>query len=1013
MRFPSCLIFISCFCIACAAYAANQQPFEPHIVEPAKQTWLWREVEELQDQGFYAMAKGPRGHVYFATEQGLFEYDGYHFIKLIGTEGLRTKYVMALFVSSQRNIYVHTEDGLYALNEDHWQLIFESKSSYLSSRSFDEDSKGNIWVRVSEGIVKINGFNAEMSMDFARLPLGIAVGENDTLWVTFFDETMVYECTTVEREMRLRERCKRHKPQVTAPEVYRRYMPYVDSKGNIWVIDRHPHSGVLQYDSRQKKWLHHEINFAHSSIIETYDGVIFLASDRLLHRFANGVWDEIKIADIQIDLTNISLIETKDGRLWVGGFLSKVFNIDRSFQHYKEFSSLLYQGEGQNKDHWFLGSDKEVVRYDATVDAWELLEDSENIIRTPVSLIVTERNEIVIAGSDNADMAVSVYKNGKWRKHIFKNVSYTSHYRALKQLHDGSIIVGASKIRRRRSEGHVGGMIQFRIGAKGEIANVKHLHRKNSGVSSGVSDIVQTHNSNIYFSQRWPYSFVDGKAKRLELPETFKTRSPSVMTWDGNNTLWFASFGYGLHSYSEGEWKFYPMKEYINTNSVAQVLPTPDGKVYVSTFSGVSYYDGETWIKQFLPDVFNMKRRGGTIKRDSENALWFTYSMSYWYDRINYAENKNYLGFPSNRSVRVVPDAMPPKIAITQYQDELAYDGRQFIAWKGFDKWNMTPEGDLLYSYKLNDEIWSDFVHRENITLDMLNDGIHTFEVRVKDSSGNIGADAAKISFRVLRPIWKQTWFIFLLSSLITAIVGLIIFMMREREKYLKTLEKVRLEALQDELGETRKSLSLLGLMNQYHHDIKAPLSIIDGVISTDIYDAQKQRDIVLEQVERGERLITTMASILRGKREREFKPVNIESIVKDSLFVFEKRFNKINYDLSHVPEIIGDPVDLKILFVNIIKNSSEAGDIRRELELNVKIWCDKNWVYVAIGDTGIGIDKDLLDNIWQIESSTKQKGNGIGLQAVSRIVAEHSGDVDVQSEMGVGTTFTFRFPFS
>eukprot|EP01025_Chloroclados_australasicus_P042430 TRINITY_DN4512_c1_g2_i1.p2 TRINITY_DN4512_c1_g2~~TRINITY_DN4512_c1_g2_i1.p2 ORF type:complete len:140 (+),score=10.41 TRINITY_DN4512_c1_g2_i1:3-422(+) len=86
-----------------------------------------------------------------------------------------------------------------------------------------------------------------------------------------------------------------------------------------------------------------------------------------------------------------------------------------------------------------------------------------------------------------------------------------------------------------------------------------------------------------------------------------------------------------------------------------------------------------------------------------------------------------------------------------------------------------------------------------------------------------------------------------------------------------QVLNRIRkLDEMQNQLGQAKKTLSMLGVMNHYHHDIKAPLSIIDGVLSNDIYDKEKQKDIVLQQVERGSRLIATMAGILNKRKEKK-----------------------------------------------------------------------------------------------------------------------------------------------
>lgn len=223
----------------------------------------------------------------------------------------------------------------------------------------------------------------------------------------------------------------------------------------------------------------------------------------------------------------------------------------------------------------------------------------------------------------------------------------------------------------------------------------------------------------------------------------------------------------------------------------------------------------------------------------------------------------------------------------------------------------------------------------------------------------------------------------------------------------------IRLEQMQNQLGEARKTLSMLGMMSHYHHDIKAPFAIIDGVLSNDFYDRDKQKLIVLEQVERGSRLIATMASILGGNRKRRVQPCAVEALLKDCLFVFETAIDHVEYDIPAVPHIMGDAEDLKILFINIIKNASEARRGREDLSLKVKAWVDANAVYFSIKDDGMGMSEQQLADLWGNSYSDKALGSGIGLQAIKRIADEHSAKIDVNSEVGKGTEFIISFPAS
>lgn len=220
----------------------------------------------------------------------------------------------------------------------------------------------------------------------------------------------------------------------------------------------------------------------------------------------------------------------------------------------------------------------------------------------------------------------------------------------------------------------------------------------------------------------------------------------------------------------------------------------------------------------------------------------------------------------------------------------------------------------------------------------------------------------------------------------------------------------IRLNHMQEQLGEAKKTLSMLSLMNHYHHDIKVPFAIIDGVLSNDIYDRNKQRDIVLEQVERGSRLIATMAGILGGKHKRRIQPCALETLVQDCLYLFEKSFDKVDLELNGIPKVKGDAEDLKILFINLIKNAAEARDAKPSLELHIKSWMNNGNAYFSIRDNGIGMNAEQLANLWEPGFSAKKFGNGIGMQAIKRIVDEHNARIEVKSEPGKGTEFTLCF---
>lgn len=227
-----------------------------------------------------------------------------------------------------------------------------------------------------------------------------------------------------------------------------------------------------------------------------------------------------------------------------------------------------------------------------------------------------------------------------------------------------------------------------------------------------------------------------------------------------------------------------------------------------------------------------------------------------------------------------------------------------------------------------------------------------------------------------------------------------------------QTLQRINmLEKLHQEMAEAKKKLSLLNVMNLYHHDIKAPLSIIDGVVSNDLYDEEKRRQVILEQVAWGSHLITTMARLLNGGRKIKVERVALAPVLSDCAHVFSRLIPNLHTHFGPMADIDGDAEDLKILFINALKNAYEATKPGEEADIEVRAWAESGRVYVRIKDSGVGMNERQLESLWTGLESTKKGGSGIGLQTIKRIADEHHASISVESVIDQGTSLTFCFP--
>ena len=111
----------------------------------------------------------------------------------------------------------------------------------------------------------------------------------------------------------------------------------------------------------------------------------------------------------------------------------------------------------------------------------------------------------------------------------------------------------------------------------------------------------------------------------------------------------------------------------------------------------------------------------------------------------------------------------------------------------------------------------------------------------------------------------------------------------------------------------------------------------------------------------------------------------------------------------NNVPRILLDRAQLKQAFYNVIKNALQA--MRSGGILRIRTEADDTNVVVSFIDSGVGIAPEQIGQLFEPYFTTKEGGTGLGLMIVQRIVREHGGTIEVESDKGRGTTFRIKLP--
>ncbi len=248
------------------------------------------------------------------------------------------------------------------------------------------------------------------------------------------------------------------------------------------------------------------------------------------------------------------------------------------------------------------------------------------------------------------------------------------------------------------------------------------------------------------------------------------------------------------------------------------------------------------------------------------------------------------------------------------------------------------------------------------------------------------------------------------------------------RIKAERNAESARLAMLGADAANRAKSEFLANMS----HELRTPLNAIIGFSDLIIKQSEKGqaetssieyvRDIngaghhLLEVVN----AILDIARIEAGRLDLRDEWFELGNAMRLALSIIEKRAKDAELTLETdfmdpLPEVLGDQLQLKKIFINLLSNSTKFTLPGGRVTL--KVSTDEGWLVITVSDTGIGI---APENIWkaltpflQVDSelSRKFEGTGLGLPLSKAIAELHGGSLDLASELTKGTSVTVRLP--
>jgi len=240
--------------------------------------------------------------------------------------------------------------------------------------------------------------------------------------------------------------------------------------------------------------------------------------------------------------------------------------------------------------------------------------------------------------------------------------------------------------------------------------------------------------------------------------------------------------------------------------------------------------------------------------------------------------------------------------------------------------------------------------------------------------------------------------------------------------------ERERLRQLEADLAHINR-VSMMGeLAASLAHEIKQPMTAAITNAGTClrwlarqppvIEEARGTASRIVEDVTRAAAIIDRLRSLYRKEAPRERELLDVNEIAREMLVLFRSEAARVSISMRtelgpELPKVRADRVQLQQVFMNLMLNGIEAmndtgGELTIESELS-----EGGQLVISIGDTGVGLPTDKIDQIFSAFFTTKPQGTGMGLSISRTIIESHGGRLWASANDGRGATFHFTLPIA
>ena len=1017
-------------------------------------------AENISNQQIACFGEDELGYIWIGTNRGVNKYNGYNFLQYFHSEdsfSLSNNQVRNIFSDSKGRLWVGSRNGVNLYNKQGVFTRIPIESNSQNTFQIRESDNNRIFINTALDICE---FDAQLNRFVKRISFpeesaaiyGFYMDEADRFWVVSTSLIRCYDSNTFSLIS-------------SFPVSYRIHYSYLRENGELWLASE---NRITVLDTKSNGFAslpvpihnHPVLSKAILTLVYPYDDVSLLIKTQrdglfLYNSFTSEIIHQaesnfpLKVPDTDITV----MYRDSNSNFWIGsydqGFTVQYndkqrFNSNEYLRTRMEGQSVISTAMDKEQNLWIVTRTQGLKVWSRTDQRiWDInLEGffpEDTYYQDRVNAVfVDSKNNIWL--QTNGKLLLCRYKNGRLLRD--KTFYVNTIINCMTEDHTGTIwAAGGDEF------------VYFLDSGEAAFKSMR-LYPRGFHFTNGL--LMLSGGKILIASFEQSLRLLTPETKEMEEFDILPKMSsgvyvPSVVYEDSRGIIWIGTIGSGLFKCSLQDRKVESV-EGLSCNEVSSLMEDAQGNLWIGTLYGLCKYDH---ITQQVTSYYKNDGIGGSQFNERSSCRLNNQTMVFGgthgltvFDPVDVTSRSHIPLFIEELKVhnqKVLPEKkgiietdiiLNPKVTLDYNQNSIQ------ISYAALD---YSEYQRVKYAYKLEgfDPYWVEANTHRQAFYSNLPAGDYTFMVKSMSADNTVEEIVTSLSIHIKRAPWLSIPMLILYAL---AVLGTVLCILHLYLRLKVNRERTR-QAIYEKEQEQKINQMNMSFFANISHEFRTPLTMIAGPVSQlcnepDIRNENKNLLVIIQRsVDRMLRLINQLMDF--NKLENDTLSLRVESveiteIIKEQLDIFrinaeEKQTSLVTSGLQNPCRMWVDTDMLQKTLSNLLSNAvkfSRAGgviDVNFDVISGAEAAChypltdkdtDKEYAEISVGDTGIGIPEDKLDDIfkryYQVANNEKERinwGTGIGLYYSRRLVEMHHGYIKAENKAEGGALFSFIIP--